>query len=105
MIEIRNMRAGRPISPWDVRVDRANKILGNKFYMSSESQRDKVCGLYADWFKTKVEAENDNDVKTELERLKAIYELYGKLHLWCFCAPKRCHAETIRDWLLNQSKF
>ena len=35
----------------------------------------------------------------ELERLKKLHVEYGKLRLFCWCAPKRCHAETIKQFL------
>jgi hypothetical protein len=35
----------------------------------------------------------------ELRRLYKIYQQYGKLELFCWCAPKRCHAETIKRFL------
>lgn len=35
-----------------------------------------------------------------LNALKA----YHKVALYCWCAPKRCHAETIKRWLENQIK-
>jgi hypothetical protein len=98
MIEIKNLRFEKLQNPWDVRVDRANKILGNPFYMVYESQRDIVCDKYTDWFKT--EAQNSIIVKNELNRLKELYNKYGVIRIFCWCSPKRCHAETIRDYLL-----
>jgi hypothetical protein len=29
----------------------------------------------------------------------AAYRQYGKLRLFCWCAPEQCHGETIKAWL------
>lgn len=74
--------------------------LGNPFYMSNESMRDFVCNKYEDWFKNKI-AEQDPVVMAELQKIASI----GKdkpMKLICYCAPKRCHADTIADYLNNQ---
>lgn len=100
VINIKNLRNSKPAAPNDIRVDRANKVLGNQFYMADESMRDEVCDLYQVWFDKKVESK-DPEVMTELRRLWKIWKEYGTLNLYCWCAPKRCHAQTIRDFLLK----
>jgi hypothetical protein len=37
----------------------------------------------------------------EIQRLKSLLAKYRKLTLVCWCAPKRCHAEVIREKLLE----
>ena len=27
---------------------------------------------------------------------------FGKVRLFCWCAPKRCHGETIKKWLIEK---
>lgn len=71
--------------------------LGNPYPMRSERDRDRVCDLYKHWFNDKV-ARNDPGVMRELERLQMLHA-HGDLVLGCFCAPKRCHADTIKAWL------
>jgi len=96
MITIKNTWKQKPEEPWQVRVDR-NTPLGNPYYMENESKRDYVCDMYEEYFKT---ALRDNPAFTaELDRLAGIYGKYGKLDLFCWCAPKRCHAETIKAYL------
>lgn len=73
--------------------------LGNPIPISSESGRNFVCdqyeSIFAGWVRTRTEPQ-----MSELFRLKRLYEDNGgSLTLRCFCAPKRCHVETIRDWL------
>jgi hypothetical protein len=72
--------------------------LGNPFRMNSEAERDKVCDQYEAWFKEKVRAK-DTKVMAELQRIQGIW-LSSDIALKCWCHPKRCHAETIRGWLL-----
>ena len=116
MVTIKNLRevvGKREFKEWEVRVDRAS-ILGNPYYMVSEDYRDKVCDQYKYLFKRILDNYNScaieiygkrfsNDFqisfKKELERLVDIYKRYGKIDLYCWCAPKRCHAETIKHYL------
>lgn len=95
MIKIKSFRTEQIKHPYDVRVDRGNKILGNPFYMANESQRDKVCEQYKEWVWNKLRTK-DEQVVNEFKRIYAIYKQYGKLNLFCWCAPKRCHAEEIK---------
>jgi hypothetical protein len=39
------------------------------------------------------------DFMNELRTLYKIYKQYGKLRLFCWCYPRRCHAETIKKFL------
>ena len=71
--------------------------LGNPFFMADESQRDKVCDQYQVWFEAKIAAK-DPAVMQELERLHSLAQ-QGDLILGCYCAPKRCHGETIKAYL------
>ena len=84
---------------YDIKVDRTS-VLGNKFIMRSEQDRDKVCEQYKVWFTEQIELKNEL-VLNELRRIYRIMVKYGKLNLWCWCAPKRCHAETIKSFLEN----
>ena len=82
-----------------IKVDRSNKILGNKFYMKTEADRNKVCDYYANWFNAKVN-NNDISVMQELNRILIIAR-NNDIALGCWCYPKRCHSETIKAWLEN----
>lgn len=98
MVQIKNLRRDSMQFEYDVRVDRMNKVLGNRFVMRSELERDKVCDEYEAWFNEQIAKQNEL-VLNELRRLYKIYKKYGKLNLFCWCAPKRCHAETIKNFL------
>ena len=95
-IKIKNLRNEWPTKPYEVRVDRGSS-LGNPFKMENESQREEVCEKYEEYFKTAI---NENPkIKMELQRLNALHNAHGELVLYCWCTPKRCHAETIKRYL------
>lgn len=98
MIRIKNLRNEKPSEAWQVRVDRSS-ILGNPFYMATEAQRDSVCERYAVYFEAQIKS--NLAFRNEMRRLFKIYRDCGRLELFCWCAPKRCHAEVIKDFLEN----
>jgi len=98
VITIKNLRREYLFDTFDVRVDRKS-ILGNPFYMSLESQRNYVCDKYEEYFQNQVE--NNAKFKKELDRLILLYKKHGELNLFCWCYPKRCHAETIKAYILK----
>ncbi len=71
--------------------------LGNPFVMKNESDRNRVCDQYQVWFEQQVTS-NNVVVMNELRRLYKLAKR-GDLVLGCFCAPKRCHGETIKRFL------
>lgn len=113
-IEIHNLRKEKPSEPWDVRVDRGNigaegqnvlPAIGNPFPMKGdESKRDEVCDNYRNWLESKVK-NGDPQVMQAMDELKAIYDKYGKLRLFCWCAPARCHCASVRDYLIHGPEF
>lgn len=103
MIEIMNMNTIAPSEPYDVRIDGVFSSLGNPFVIRYETMRDYVCNRYQQWFDCQV---IDNPaVIGELNGLITLYETFGKLRLFCWCYPKRCHAETIKKWLKEHSEL
>lgn len=74
--------------------------LGNPFFMNGESMRDEVCDKYEVWFKRKTEAQDDA-VMNQLRSLWMIGKRTGAVNLGCYCAPRRCHADTIARYLKN----
>jgi hypothetical protein len=99
MISIKNLRYEKPSNPYDIKVCRGKSVLGNPFMLTSEKFRDNVCDMYATWF-----YESTESLLPELRRIAKVYETYGKLNLFCWCVPKRCHAETIRDWVRKEGR-
>lgn len=68
--------------------------------MKKESDRDLVCEQYEEWFDDKV-TRQDPLVMNELRRLFVIGRSQGHLKLGCYCAPRKCHADTIAKFLKN----
>lgn len=103
MIIIYNMHSIKPSKPYDIKVDRSS-ILGSPYYLKSEKDRNNICNLYHEWFYKNVDAPGNERMtfKKELTRLIDIYLEHNKLNLFCWCAPKRCHAKTIRQYILNK---
>lgn len=73
--------------------------LGNPFVMrdKSLSERNRVCDEYQAWFESKV-AEKDPAVMDELRRI-FVKARDGHVTLGCFCAPQRCHGDTIKAFI------
>ena len=73
-------------------------VLGNPFPLKIETDRNKICDQYQQWFDKQIKEKNLN-VLAALKNLNSIGEKFGHLDLVCFCAPKRCHGETIKKYL------
>lgn len=70
---------------------------GNPFYMADESKRWYVCSKYNEYFFK--ELINNAKLKAGLDRLQARHRAGEKIALVCFCAPRKCHADTIKSYL------
>ena len=96
MIEICNLRNEKMKFAYDFRIDRAS-ILGNPFFMKDESMRNEVCDRYDEYFHKKLLL--NNKALLLLNNMYEVHKKYGKLRLFCWCAPRRCHGETIKKFL------
>ena len=75
--------------------------LGNPFPMRKEADRAKVVEQYTAWLRSQYAAKGP--VRKELERLLSIARRQP-LELVCFCAPKSCHADIIRNAIIGMDK-
>lgn len=101
-IKIKNMRTDKlNYYAWEFRVDRAS-VVGNPFYMSNESKRNEVCDKYGAYFNEQIKT--NKAFQQYLETMLNALRTYKKVYLYCWCYPKRCHAETIQNWLLKSIK-
>lgn len=82
-----------------VRVDRGTP-LGNPYPMRTEAERDRVCESYDAWLARQIE-DPESAAARALRRLFERYRRGEDLALACWCAPKRCHAESLRKVLLQ----
>ena len=101
MIDICNLKNNFCKFVYDFRVDRFS-ILGNPFYMKKECERDEVCNKYEEYFYNKLLFRDD--VIEILKEMIEVYREYNKLRLFCWCFPRRCHAEIIRDFIYEVVK-
>ncbi len=86
-----------------IRIDRQSPV-GNPFYMHNESERNAVCDQYQEYFNNNIA--NKNRCPEFMEYLRDIYKKaqVTKVALACWCAPKRCHGETIKKFIESFNK-
>ncbi|MBO7454387.1 MAG: DUF4326 domain-containing protein [Alphaproteobacteria bacterium] len=99
MIIIKNMDFSEPYYEFDVRVDRKT-IFGNPFRIDDESLRDCVLDKYQSYFHERIK--KDVEFRNVVEKLLYIYEKHGRINLFCWWFPKRCHLETIKEYILSK---
>lgn len=80
-----------------MRVDRAT-VVGNPYVLRDESMRDDVCERYEEYFKRNVQRGVNPQFRDYVVKLFKTAQTQD-LALGCWCAPKRCHAETIKRFL------
>lgn len=84
-------RKGPVYPPADaVYVGRPSKF-GNPFVIGKDGTREEVLAKFERWFFADLP-------EAEALREEAMAELTGK-DLVCWCAPERCHADLINEWL------
>ena len=77
-------------------------IFGNPFRIEDESLRDDALDRYQAYFYERIK--KDLEFQNEAEKLLCLYEKHGTLNLFCWCFPKRCHSETIREYIIERTK-
>lgn len=76
---------------YDVLITRDTKW-GNPFHIGRDGTRKQVIEKYRKW------------IRTQPELLACLHELEGKV-LGCWCDPKRCHGEVLRDLLAERNRM
>lgn len=94
-----SISVGHKWAPGAVYIGRPSP-LGNPFVMKNEAERDRVCDAYEAWFEAQVKLKTP-EVMQELRKLYKLSK-QGHVVLGCYCAPKRCHGDTIKRWLEEQ---
>ena len=99
-IELKNLRKEKPKIDLitDIKVDRSS-YLGNPFKKGS---RDEICDQYESYL-VKQMSLSQNDFNYEMDRLMTLYKRLGKLTLFCWCVPLRCHSESIKNYILSNT--
>ena len=85
-------------------------VLGNPYSHKKESiadiivgTRDKSIDLYEKYFYDKIE-NNDILFISELNKMLDFYKENKELNICCWCSPKRCHGDIIKDYLEKEIK-
>lgn len=102
------IKVGRYNDPGAIYIGRENKGLGlkgsplaNQFVMRDNSikERNRVCNQYDLWIRNQIGLQN-RFVINEIKRLIAIWKKEGHIVLGCFCSPKRCHGDIIKNLMI-----
>ena len=100
---LKNLNNGIPARTcaWQVRIDRGHSVLANPYRMKTDSDKERQFAVahYKRWFLQN--CEKRESVLHELYRLYEIHQKYGKLELYCWCYPKICHGNVIKEFLDN----
>lgn len=81
-----------------IKVDRSS-VLGNVYKMrgNSNTERNRVCDEYKSYFMNKVKEKGK--FRNEVIRIYRLVRDGNDVALGCWCAPKRCHAEVIKEFI------
>ena len=71
--------------------------LGNPFVVGDPYGRDEAIARYRRWFAERL-AEREPRVLARLERIVDAARM-GDVTLLCHCAPARCHAEIVAEYV------
>ena len=80
-----------------IKVDRTS-VLGNPFIMRGEHMRNKVCDEYQEYF-DRVIQDKGQPLHREVTRIYKLVKSGQNVRLQCLCAPRRCHADTIKAFI------
>jgi len=92
-----------------VKIDRSS-ILGNPFKMSpfrnQEGERKRVCEKYEIYFDDIIHRYISNQTLSKFDKafITELYRIYiisqnNTIYLACWCFPKRCHGETVVNFM------
>lgn len=78
-----------------IKIDRST-IVGNPFYMKREEERNTVCDKYNEYFykQIAISSKFNKYILDIIEKSKTKDIILG-----CWCHPKRCHGDTILNYL------
>jgi hypothetical protein len=95
-IKVINKKVDRNLSN-EVYIGRGS-ILGNKFVIGEGVSRAESCALYDAWLKK--EMERRKKVYSYMFNLtKKIARTKGTTWLGCYCKPKQCHGDSVKEQL------
>ncbi len=75
--------------------------LGNPFKMKNEKDRDRVCEEYEEYLYNKIYKDKDAPMRKQVADV-VVKAMNGDIvNLGCYCAPLRCHCESIKVLVLD----
>lgn len=75
--------------------------LSNPFIIT-ESQTRAICiERYTSMLISAIQ-QNDPRIISALQKIESHLKIHGKVNLVCWCSPEPCHADVIRNILLNK---
>ena len=72
-------------------------VLGNVFILENENRRKEVLALYRHFLRQASKV--DGPIRNELLKILEIAKTGVKIELQCFCKPKDCHGDIIKEIL------
>ena len=81
------------------RCDRRSPV-GNPFQITPQNTRAEACHSYIEYFEELMKL--NGNAKKYVDKMIEAYKKYGRLYLYCWCAPKQCHVETIKSYILEK---
>lgn len=65
--------------------------------------RDEAVDLYEVWLREQLRS--NSEIRQEMLKLYNKWQDEGELNLVCWCSPKRCHGDVIKDFLTRRFKM
>jgi hypothetical protein len=84
---------------WGVYVGRPT-VLGNRYVIGRDGTREECIEKYKVWLQNELDTEPDGKVAKEMRALLALAR-EEELRLLCSCKPLACHADVIREILIE----
>jgi hypothetical protein len=94
-VDVVSMRRRRPGGPGDLVVDRTSPV-GNPFRVGGGLTRDGACDAFEAAYMRALRDPAHPWSRWTARAVEAHRRL-GRLALFCWCAPGRCHAETLAE--------
>ena len=75
--------------------------LSNPYKLTDESEREMILQRYGAMLKNAI-MKRDSRIITALHNIEHYLQEKGECNLICYCSPKPCHADIIKQVLLNK---
>jgi hypothetical protein len=70
--------------------------LGNPYVINGYRDRDKACDMHEEYL-TEVLNQGNSPIMDEMNRIGNLLLAGTNVDLQCYCAPKRCHGDYIKQ--------